>query len=330
MTAPLNNDFFRMAKKVIDNSPRLVETYTSGDIIGLGHFIRAMNRLYGYGESEEDTRVFDDERLTLEGVMDHFYLESELLSSYRGDTGSSRVGVLDELVAFVIAEALKGPPCSQHARLAARIEGGDVLINMNYDLLLDNALYGAGKMVDSRYNMRFDYTLTQEGWVRTVEQTTGLSLLKLHGSLNWVRCGGCGRNLLLRGQKSAMETWGSLRASRLKCPMCNADAHSGLHRIMIPPAGTKTFNDPDVRYLWLRTPSRCEGVENIVVIGYRFSETDSELEMLFRTMVKDKLLKRDTPITIVNPHPEQVQVRLRSVFDRAPVTTVPSLDLFLG
>jgi hypothetical protein len=330
LMAPLNNDFFRMARRVIDDSPRLVETYTSGDIIGLGHFIRAMNRLYGYGESEEDTHVFDDERLTLEGVMDHFYLSSELLSSYRGDAGGSRVRVLNELVALVIAEALRGPPCSKHALLAARIQEADVVINMNYDLLLDNALYGAGKLVDSGYNVRFDYTLTQAGWERTNDKISGIPLLKLHGSLNWVRCERCGRNLLLRGQKSTMETWGTLHKSRLKCPKCDAGAFTGLQRIMIPPAGTKTFNDPDVRYLWLGTPSRCDGVEKIVVIGYRFSETDSELEMLFRTMVKDKLLKRDTPITIVNPNPEQVQIRLRSVFDRAPVTTVPSLDLFLG
>lgn len=51
--------------------------------------------------------------------------------------------------------------------------------------------------------------------------------------------------------------------------------------------------------------------------------------MLLGTMVKNEVLKRDTPVTILNPHPERVQVRFWSVFDRAPVTTVPSLEMFL-
>ena len=36
-----------------------------------------MNRLYGYGDNEDDTAVFNDVRLNLENVMTYFYLEFE-------------------------------------------------------------------------------------------------------------------------------------------------------------------------------------------------------------------------------------------------------------
>jgi len=73
---PVNADFFKMAKKIVDFYDL---SHMFGPIPGLDHFTRNLNRLYGYGESEFDTTVFNDDRLTLEGVMTHFHLEYELL-----------------------------------------------------------------------------------------------------------------------------------------------------------------------------------------------------------------------------------------------------------
>lgn len=236
---PLNSDFFRIARKIIDHYGL---SSMFGPIIGLNHFIRNINQLYGYGDSEDDTTAFDDPRLNLEGVMNHFYLENSIfgvensVSEYGAD--SSRTRTLNELLAYVLAETLSGSPCRKHACLAERMSRGDIVWNFNYDLLMDNALYSLNKMTDSGYVIRFDYTYTDGTWQATGDSKAEVYVLKLHGSLNWLRCMQCGRNLLLREKKFTSALWkDNPRADIIKCPKCEADRWTGLKRVIIPPAG---------------------------------------------------------------------------------------------
>ena len=328
---PLNSDFFRIARKIIDHYGL---SSMFGPIIGLNHFIRNINQLYGYGDSEDDTTAFDDPRLNLEGVMNHFYLENSIfgvensVSEYGAD--SSRTRTLNELLAYVLAETLSGSPCRKHACLAERMSRGDIVWNFNYDLLMDNALYSLNKMTDSGYVIRFDYTYTDGTWQATGDSKAEVYVLKLHGSLNWLRCMQCGRNLLLREKKFTSALWkDNPRADIIKCPKCEADRWTGLKRVIIPPAGLKNFLDTDVRYLWRTAPSYCRDTERIVVIGYRFSDIDYELDMLLRTMIERGNLKSTIPITIVNPHPEPVKRKLSSIFRKSEISVTPDLDSFL-
>ena len=319
---PLNEDFFKIAKKIIDFYDL---TYMFSPILGLDHFTGNLNRMYGYGDSESDTAVYDDDRLNLEGVMTHFYLEHELLrftqSPFSISTRSHRVDTLNELLAFTITESLRGPICKKHIFLAERMKKGDIIWNFNYDLLMDNALYICKKFTDSGYIMRFDYTLVDDNWERFKDIPSDVTMLKLHGSLNWLTCTTCGCNLLLRYKKSVPEIWTNVRnILSVQCPKC---AHTtkmpGLKRIIIPPSLVKSFGEIEVRYLWKYAFS-LNNIDRSIVIGFRFAEQDPEVEMLLRTMFERGKIPSNIPIHIVNPRPKKVKERFRAIFTKSEIT----------
>lgn len=323
---PLNKDFFKMAKKVVDYY-NLSQMYSP--IPGLDHFTRNLNRMYGYGDSQYDTSVYDDDRLDLESVMTHFYAEHELLDFSEGGFRSllprsrgHRILALKELLAYTITESLKGPICRKHRCLAEKVQKGDVVWSFNYDLLMDNALREQGKLTDSGYIMRFDYTLVEGNWERFADVPSDVTMLKLHGSLNWLRCTVCGCNLLLRDQKSVPELpiTGIGGILIMTCPNCSeiSDIPS-LERIIIPPSLVKSFGEVEIRYLWKYAGS-LKHIDRLKVIGFRFAEQDPEVEMLLRNMFQYGRIPPDVPIHIVNPNPEKVEARFNSVFRKSRIT----------
>jgi NAD-dependent SIR2 family protein deacetylase len=325
---PLNNDFFVMAKKVLDFYPKLI-WYNMGGIDGLDHLIEDLQSVYGYKKDESDLSVFVDPRLTLERVMNHFYLRNKLMGYEAGfklpEAESRRTRALGELLAATLTESLKGPPCDKHASLARLIQKGDTVISMNYDLLMDNALYNIGKLTDAGYNVRFDRAFAGGHWIRPDDGPSGVDLLKLHGSLNWLKCRNCGFNLLLRGIKGALDPAELLRQD-FSCPRCKTPMRLGLERLIIPPAATKDFSDMDIRYLWQSAPRRLSETEQIVSIGYRFSESDSELEMLLREAIGQRVAR----IVVVNRHATEIERRFRSVFPESKLHRHMSLAGFFG
>lgn len=80
---------------------------------------------------------------------------------------------------------------------------GDVVLSLNYDVLLDNALYDRGKISDSSYSMNFFKTNVEGFWRKPDDNASDVTLLKLHGSSNWMRCGLCGVLLALSIQETS-------------------------------------------------------------------------------------------------------------------------------
>ncbi len=331
VSPPLNGDFFKIAGKIIDHYD-----WASffGSIIGLDHFVRDMNELFGYGNSETDTKVFDDDRLTLESVMNYFYARSKLIDY---DSFSSplfggqhhRIRTLNELLAHVLVETMMGDNCELHRRLAGLCNRGDIVWNMNYDILMDNALFEAGKITESAYSMRFDYTLTHNSYHPTVDSASPVKIFKLHGSLNWVQCTICDRNLLLRDERFPIRLWKRIRDLSAECPKCGSGRYHGLERLIVPPAAAKEFDNVGIRYLWKAAFDTCKNVEKIVSIGFSFSPLDYELEMLLRSLVERHALSTKIPVTIVNPDGAGPASRFHSIFDKSKIIRVRSLASFV-
>ena len=95
---------------------------------------------------------------------------------------------LIELVALTISKALQGPVCSEHIKLANSLSEGDVVISFNYDILMDNALRENKKLTDSGYLVHFQKVSDGQNWRRAEDEASAVTLLKLHGSLNWLHC----------------------------------------------------------------------------------------------------------------------------------------------
>jgi len=301
-----------MAKKVI-TSFRWNEP-------GLEHLIPDLCEMYGYPENT-GIDIFDDPRLELERVMTTFSLRMEIFDKriyhygypYSNvSVGPSRLSTLLELIARTITEALKGPPCRKHKKLAMSMSPGDIVFSYNYDLLMDNALLDAGKFTDSGYLISFYRTLKEGMWTKPEENTSEIVLVKLHGSLNWVRCNICGSNLLLHRRKTG--DWMSF-ISRFKCPKCHAERERVgsmyLTRLLVPPLLTKSYDDRDINYLWLEAARLLKNVKKIVVIGYSLPKIDFASETLLRTLGRDL---NNISLTIVDPDPK-VKSRFATIFN---------------
>jgi hypothetical protein len=339
LASPLDNDFFRMAKKVL-----LSGKVESDFLLRIQNLILSLQSLYGYnldfGEdmlktdwirTESGQRaldVLDDKRLSLEKVMTQLNLENEVFQPMPSDYGYPRktnssdyeysLAELFELVAITIEEALKGDVCPEHLRLANSLGQGDAVISFNYDLLMDNALRKAQKLTDSGYFLPFHKALGDSGWESLQNTPSDVSMLKLHGSLNWLHCSYCNSYLLTRSEK--MGSWSSLKTKN--CPICG-ESNYYLERVIVPPLLAKDYSVHPLKYLWNRAIRQVTISKEIVIIGYSFPPTDFGTEALLRWGLSGDFQKR-VRFTVVDPK-EAVYERVKDAFNSSTVVWKKSL-----
>jgi len=308
-----------------------------------------LRRLYGYEPSDLDTvlflenekrigqpvyerfiKVLDDKRLSLEKVMTQLSLEREIflrLPPFLGfgenekDNKSDLLAPLVELIAVTISKALEGPPCLKHSKLANSMERGDTVISFNYDILMDNALRNSNKLTDSGYFLPLQRVSDNGYWRRPEGTTSDVSLLKLHGSMNWLHCINCNSYLLRRSEKI-----GSWNTSLPRfCPNCQEPA--SFKRVIVPPVLTKDYSSQPIDYLWRQAGKCVSRVRDIVIIGYSFPPTDFAAEALLRIALKYSLQK-EIRFTIVNPD-ETVFKRFAKAFRSSKIEWKSSLEAYL-
>jgi NAD-dependent SIR2 family protein deacetylase len=338
LASPLDRDFFVMAKKVILHG-KIDPTLA----LMLDSLLFDLYRLYGYLPpernvdhstllNEEGLRLLDDPHLGLESVMTAISLENELfmklpcLFGYREPSTylPTQLAPLLELIANTISEALLGPPCSKHRKLAESLGRGDIVISYNYDTLMDNALRNCGKLSDNGYLLPFEKVSSSGTWERPDDKASEITLLKLHGSLNWMRCTNCDSNLMMRYEK--MGRW---ETSIPKiCPKCGLSG-GYLERLIVPPLLTKDYSDHAINYLWREASMRISrNVHEIVAIGYSLPATDFASETLLRTGLGFSRQK-EIPLTLVNPD-EKALDRFSKIFAPSKITWIKSVDEYLA
>ena len=343
LASPLDNDFFRMAKKVL-----LSGKVEPNFLLTMQNMIFTLQRLYGYDinfdpngfekdwintkNGKETLDILDDKRLGLEKVMTQLNLQTEVfqpmpsLYGYPRKENSSNyddsLPALFELVAITIEEALRGPVCDEHLKLANSLGQRDAVISFNYDLLMDNALRQSGKLTDSGYFLPFHKVLSDQGWESPQNKISEVSMLKLHGSLNWLHCSYCNSYLSTRSEK--MGSWYYLKPKN--CPICGQSNHY-LERVIVPPLLAKDYSMHPLKYLWNQAISRVSISREIVIIGYSFPPTDFGTEALLRVGLAGDLQKR-VLFTIVNPD-ETVYTRFKETFNSSTVVWKKSLAEYL-
>ncbi len=287
--------------------------------------------MFGY-YPDEVMEIFNDKRLNLERVMTNISLQMDLFDkpTYAYGTkglnipiGKKRLYTLIELIARTFEEALKGPYCEKHRKLADSMEKGDIVFSYNYDILMDNALRDVGKLCDGGYFLNFTSVFTNTGWIRPEENSSQVKLIKLHGSLNWIRCSICHSIFLFRNLKIGQWNVGSLQE---KCARCGAN-EMYLSRVLILPLLTKDYADIEINYLWIEAKKALRNIEEIVVIGYSLPPTDFASETLLRVGIKgDKHNK--IPVTIVDPDPK-VSKRYSKIFNSQKISTIKDFNEYL-
>jgi len=274
LKAPLNRDFFEVAETYVRaRGPRSADR-------------KRMDRLL---------RVFKDDlptkNPTMEEAFSLLYIAKDFPGIYRGRRGRKpRAGDLQEIedflrLAFGIFAELdqKSGEETAYDGLAARLGAQDTLISLNYDTLLDSALARRG------WDPKTGYCLSGGGrkvqWKPTPNaadsKMTRVSLLKLHGSVNWY----------VRGSFSDLARVFESKATRVTVPRRNGIA--GHIRQIVPPIYGKFFRHTQWQKLWQKAHTALCKAEFLVVIGCSLIDTDFHLRALLSRVGKCRKVKAD-------------------------------------
>jgi hypothetical protein len=167
-------------------------------------------------------------------------------------------------------------------------------VNLNYDLLLDNALLG---LHDSK-NLDLDYSIDFRNFVEHDEQNqqeridfiqnpedwfiprpgNSVLLLKPHGSLNWLYCPNCNTVKTIKTEK-ALKVW----TERV---VCERD-HSHQKTLLIPPTWEKAYDNAHLNRIAQKTYEVLKKAKNVFFVGYSLADVDIRLKYLFKKALYD-------------------------------------------
>lgn len=275
LKSPLNKDFFKMAYRVIENTGIKTDDFFIDETKNMIKKIAPL-----YGSSDTGLSFLKNRLINLEDVMTLLDIEDKLFLPFTNPqirlTESRELRAVKELLVRTLDYALMGEKCNKHNELARRMKKGDVVISFNYDILMDNALFELNKMTDSGYRMNFSRCNVDGHWIRTNDEPSDVTLLKLHGSLNWIRCGLCGALLLYRFQKQTL-----VGAQRFNCPRCSS-GEAFAKRMIIPPTQSKEYADRDTAFLWIQADNLLKDISRVICVGYSFPSSDFDVTSLMR------------------------------------------------
>jgi hypothetical protein len=280
---------------------------------------------YDFGEAPDDPDVL------------HAY--ADLVNLY--------LQVIRETTNWLSEDGRRGAPIGRLLADAASASESLTIVTFNHDLVIENEINRRAHLrrrwcLDQCYGtMSSDlkllfpsqnvpvFPLRKDG---TCDHATPITLLKLHGSLNWVvRFRGdlpparllSGQlppemHLLVRRTISGHEIYAS---------------HSGRKRqrshvwpIVVPPVYAKQALRGAMKKAWADARTVVEDVDRLAFFGYSLPAIDIEAEKLFeRSVAKNRSLKW---IDVINPAPESA-ARFARVGGRTPIRWYPSAEQFL-
>ncbi|MEK6985495.1 MAG: SIR2 family protein [Candidatus Thermoplasmatota archaeon] len=234
------------------------------------------------------------------GVLDLALQRQESFRGYANQGGNSRVGSLREDIVLGIASELdlKLRPNAIHNRaLVDRLAADERLldttfVSLNYDIVIDNALVERHDVADLDYGVDFvNFGDAPEQWHRPREERS-VSLLKIHGSLNWLYCPAC-TALEITPKAKGGARLGDLATEPKRCN-CGASVVP----ILLPPTFFKVLNNVHLHRVWNKTELALRAADRLIFCGYSFPDAD----LLFKYAIKRAEVGRNKPweVCIVN------------------------------
>jgi len=191
----------------------------------------------------------------------------------------------------------------------------DVIITFNYDVMLDYAMTANRSFV-------YSYCLTEE------PKPGIFPILKLHGSVNWASCSGCGNQLqviepilpydldvgIVDSIKSIEFKMVTEILQKKRCENC--DKAGALKPILIPPTWSKAVSKTVAAKVWASAVKEIKEAFQIVVIGYSMPPTDTFFQYLLTLgLTSNSQLHR---VVVVNKdETDDFRDRYKKVFARS-------------
>lgn len=193
---------------------------------------------------------------------------------------------------------------------ARAFAGHHTLVTLNYDINLDRCLLNMrdGRVggIDIDYGIELaNYELV--GGFRRPRPGRAVLLLRLHGSLNWVRCHACAAILTSMDAEVHMD-------DPEECFLCGSES---LDRIVVHPSYARSCDDPVLSFVWGRLQQRLIASRRWVFIGYSLPPEDFHLREVLRHALRVRTMHgRKTPEIIwatVDRGDQESQAELKRV-----------------
>ena len=232
-----------------------------------------------------------------------------------------------EIGMFELLEAvLRQAPTNNHYELLSKIYSVPVqpcVISTNYDLVIDAAMmfFSEGRTPDGalpEYHISF-----RTPFYEMSEGKRFGTLLKLHGSLNWLHCRTCQRMEIGPSvsrlyakvlQRLLADVDQSYTPAGEKCPSCG----TGLRQLMIAPTHLKDYRNPHLAGVWYEAERVLREADKVIFIGYSLPDDDVEVVYLLKRGLAHlwphqiTVVEFDNPPHIPADHP--VWRRYRTLF----------------
>jgi NAD-dependent SIR2 family protein deacetylase len=204
------------------------------------------------------------------------------------------------------------------------------LISMNYDLFLERAAMqhlsglkargSGGTQTIPIYNVSFEAPYA--------EPSSGRQLHKLHGSMDWLYCTGCGRVQLYQTRQwleahrlnseegpdsRPVKTLNELSDMLLdperqaKCEWCDGD----LRPMIIPPTLAKNYANSHIRRIWSHAEAALRRADSLYFVGYSLPLDDIVVITAFKQNTQHIDRKE---IVLILPEDRDAEKRYKTVF----------------
>jgi len=226
-----------------------------------------------------------------------------------------RLQHMHDILILLIAEILDyklGESAKYHPQLIQSLHDAGWLrttsfINLNYDILIDNAMLEA----DEKFGLDLDYAIDfvnfGDEW-RPPNKEKNIKLFKLHGSLNWLYCPTCRTIRITPKEKGVCHLkWKPGDCTCKKCETLSVP-------IVIPPTYFKALSNLYLRQVWHAAEQALMECNRLIFCGYSFPDADVHIRYLLKRV---EVNRQTTPeVYIVNEPPEKSEEARRTEKER--------------
>lgn len=220
-----------------------------------------------------------------------------------------------------------------YLKFAARLAATEVtIITFNYDLLIEILLeqtsnwqryygYGAHIPTASAAMPTSPHTFQLQRFSEELDiNRSRVTLLKLHGSINW------GKPIIADDQSNAIYQLPIRGGFSIADFAVQTEFGSPFTQyfkpVIVPPVLDKSLwlRNPTFRVLWNMAMEAIDNAETITFIGYSLPVTDFMAEFMFRQGIN--LHSTETKIVVVDPNASELRKRYLDVFGSAPILDI--------
>ena len=215
--------------------------------------------------------------------IEEYYSAVEMDEQLHGVNEPITTEKIARFIALTIQKSIKVPNTPPYRSLAKYGGAETIIITTNWDILLEFSIIESQvRGPNDGFSIYYGNDGLIEPYNTTDQQSNGPHVLKLHGSLNWGFCKGCGKIYYFDKKMSGQLT------SKM-CPKCKIK----LTLTIIPPTISKLGNagqggekPPDVSFIWSEANKYLELCKKLYFIGYSFPETDVQMKIFISNALR--------------------------------------------